>query len=79
MNEEYGSCYKIGVSVLARDWYQARLACQSFGAELASIKDTGDRDYLINFVNNNAMNTSSVNNTTFSGKVKIIFLFFNFR
>lgn len=53
MNEQYGSCYKIGVAVLARNWYQARVACQSFGAELASIKDTGDRDYLIEFVNNN--------------------------
>ncbi|RNA20258.1 macrophage mannose receptor 1-like, partial [Brachionus plicatilis] len=53
LNEQYGSCYKIGVAVLARNWYQARVACQSFGAELASIKDTGDRDYLVEFVNNN--------------------------
>lgn len=43
VNQDYGACYKVGIKDLARTWSDARLACQSYLADLVSIEDAGEK------------------------------------
>lgn len=54
INQEGLTCYKIAIQSLSADWYSARLSCQSFKADLLSISNSNEQEYLSRLINSNA-------------------------